>query len=910
MKTDRGETLPHLERRDFLKRVSGLTALSLSTPAKPITAGKIAIVLDPRDALASSISAQWACSELQQAIHDKGAEALVVGSPNDARDARFYISLGRARSGLRDSEAISLAPGKLNGRQAIVAGGSDERGLVYGALELADRVRLSPTLESGLALPSPVTERAANQVRSVARAFCSEIEDKTWYYDKGFWRSYLTALATNRFNRFSLTFGIGYDFPRGVTGDYFHFPYPYLFDLPGYDVGVVPLSKAERDRNLEMLQFIGAETSRRGLQFQVGIWTHAYEWVDSPRAHHHIVGLTAANHAAYCRDAVTYLLKSCPDIQGLTLRVHGESGIPEGSYDFWRDVFDGITRAGRRVEIDMHAKGVDQRMIDIAVKTGMPVKLSPKFWAEHMGLAYHQADIRELEIPRPDRMEEGTFNLSNGSRRFLRYGYGDLLEEGRRYDVLFRLWPGTQHTLLWGDPAMAAGYGRASHFCGASGIDICEPLFFKGREGSGIAGGRCSYADRSLSPEYDWEKYAYTYRVWGRLLYNPEADPQGWQRYLAAQFGPAAEAVERAVANGSRVLPILTTAHLPSASNHAFWPEMYTNMPIVLGSERSPYSDTPDPKRFGTVSPLDPELFSTVSEYAKDLLTGEQSRKYTPVEVAGWLERCAAKAEEALTAANKTVLSANTAEYRRVAADVEIEAALGRFFALKLRSSVFYEIFLETGNREVGERALAEYRKAREAWAAMAIQAKDVYVADLTYGETANRRGHWLDRLPAIDRDVASMETAIHRTSKAADAGSIQRAQALPNVPPQTERVSNNCIHKPSALFRPGEPLPVSLLFKEEDEKGMPRSVRLHYRHVNHAERWQSLDLEKSERTYAAAIPGEYTKSQFHLQYYFEVRCAKDSVSLYPGLNKELRNQPYFVVKQSTLPMGSDQKLP
>ena len=48
----------------------------------------------------------------------------------------------------------------------------------------------------------------------------------------------------------------------------------------------------------------------------------------------------------------------------------------------------------------MHAKGMDQQMIDVALATGMPVNVSPKYWAEHMGLPYHQAAIRELEMPR------------------------------------------------------------------------------------------------------------------------------------------------------------------------------------------------------------------------------------------------------------------------------------------------------------------------------------------------------------------------------------------------------------------------------------------------------------------------------------------------------------------------------
>ena len=132
----------------------------------------------------------------------------------------------------------------------------------------------------------------------------------------------------------------------------------------------------------------------RGLQFQLGIWTHAYEWTDSPHAHHRIEGLTPETHAAYSPDALAMILKACPEIQGLTMRVHGESGIPEGSYPFWKTLFEAISGCGRKIEIDMHAKGVNQTMIDMATATGMPVKLGAKYSAEHQSLGYNQADIR------------------------------------------------------------------------------------------------------------------------------------------------------------------------------------------------------------------------------------------------------------------------------------------------------------------------------------------------------------------------------------------------------------------------------------------------------------------------------------------------------------------------------------
>src|ERR1044072_9858832 len=97
---------------------------------------------------------------------------------------------------------------------------------------------------------------------------------------------------------------------------------------------------------------------------------------------------TVRTHASYCRDALRDVLGECPSISAVALRIHGESGVAEGSYDFWRTVFDGVTRCGRRVEIDLHAKGIDRQMIENALATGMPVTVAPQFWAEHMGLGY------------------------------------------------------------------------------------------------------------------------------------------------------------------------------------------------------------------------------------------------------------------------------------------------------------------------------------------------------------------------------------------------------------------------------------------------------------------------------------------------------------------------------------------
>ena len=51
---------------------------------------------------------------------------------------------------------------------------------------------------------APIVEQPANRVRSIARLFTSDVEDKPWYNDREMWPQYLTMLAAQRFNRFHL----------------------------------------------------------------------------------------------------------------------------------------------------------------------------------------------------------------------------------------------------------------------------------------------------------------------------------------------------------------------------------------------------------------------------------------------------------------------------------------------------------------------------------------------------------------------------------------------------------------------------------------------------------------------------------------------------------------------------------
>jgi len=378
-------------RRQFIKKTGAATAavagagllnLPISARAQPAVA---AVVLDGADPLTKTAPVQWASQQLMAALVGRGFQVEVQLSLEAVSSAQVCVLAGGRASiparalldaaglSLPDApECVALAGGKAQGRSALLAAGSDERGLVYALLEVADRVNFAdnPLAALDAKAVKPVSERPANAIRSVSRAFVSDVEDKPWFQDRDFWPPYLTMLAAQRFNRFNLALGIGYDFTTDIRDCYLHFAYPFLLDVPGYHVRATPLPDAERDRNLDMLRFISDECARRGLHFQLGLWTHAYQWTRSPNANYTIEGLTPETHAPYCRDALRALLAACPAISGVTIRIHGESGVPEGNYGLWKTIFDGVATCGRRVEIDMHAKGMDQGMMDVALGTG------------------------------------------------------------------------------------------------------------------------------------------------------------------------------------------------------------------------------------------------------------------------------------------------------------------------------------------------------------------------------------------------------------------------------------------------------------------------------------------------------------------------------------------------------------
>ena len=236
-----------------------------------------------------------------------------------------------------------------------------------------------------------------------------------------------TCWRRNRFNRFALNLGIGYDYPyhNNILSDvYLHFAYPILVDLPGTSIGVEGLPEASASRTSRRSSSSAARRRGAGSSSSSGCGPSATISTRSDAR------LTDRRRDRGEARALLPRQRRVPAAGNSgDHRPHlphpRRGGRRRGRLRFLADRVRGGEEAGRTIEINLHAKGLDEHVLGAARDTGMPVIVAPKYLAEHMGLPYHPSAIREREYP-PAEAVTGREQLSTGSRRFTRQSYGDL----------------------------------------------------------------------------------------------------------------------------------------------------------------------------------------------------------------------------------------------------------------------------------------------------------------------------------------------------------------------------------------------------------------------------------------------------------------------------------------------------
>lgn len=629
------------------------------------------------------------------------AAALLVttlayaASPVDFGVAELNRALVDRRARVRVRWELNQDPPETFRIQGNRITGGDLRGLMYGLLEAAEQIRRTGRLRPTRGVP-------AVAIRGIRLFVDNEDLDKSWYYSEEFWRAYFQMLARDRFNRFNLVFA--------HQTNYLAPPYPFWVEVDQFpQIQAGGLSTQQRDRNLQMLRFISQTANDYGIDFTLGIWEHNIPPGMTPT----VTGLTPDNIGPYSYAALKKVLAACPAIRSVQVRTNAESGIPrDQQVKFYRDwVFRAIREAGRRVTLDLRGWAMDPGMLEAAENAGIPLRVSSKYWCEDLGRPYQPAETWPA------------------------YSYLNLLEKPRPYEFFWELWGlGSHRLLLWGDPDYVRRAVPTLTLAGSSGFEIDPPLAQKG------FGNRPG--EWSIFPglnRWEFERYWFFYLLWGRLTYDPKTPERVWMAEFERRFGSAGRDVYDAYRAASKVLNEIVAAHLADP-NMYLWPE------VNPGGLIDAYKD---------VLPSEWRFIASISEAVHNRIHGVTSAKQTPLETAEILDAAALDAEQALDRA-KSKTGADNKEWLATESDLRALAALARYHARKQMAADHLTYFYETGDPTGLHAAKRELGGALSIWKGLVKLTDGVYPDQMAFGP--DDVGHWKDRLPYVEHDVATLE--------------------------------------------------------------------------------------------------------------------------------------------------------
>jgi hypothetical protein len=578
--------------------------------------------------------------------------------------------------------------------------GTDERGLMYGLLEAASQIRTAGHLSAASGCP-------AVQMRGIRYFRHNQDLEKNWYYSRDYWDEYFAMLARNRFNRFNLVFA--------HQTNYLAPPYPFWLEMPDFpEIRAIGLSAEQRQRDLEMLQYISQDAADHGIDFTLGVWEHN-AW---PTQKATVEGITRQNVGPYSYAALKTILQLCPAIRSVEMRTNEESGIPpDFRNEFYRKyVFAAIRDAGRPVLLDLRAWAVAKDMIDAAQQVGVPLRVSTKYWAEDVGRPYQPAET------------------------YPGYSYLNFLEKPYSYQFFWELWGlGSNRLLLWGNPEFVRRATSTFHLGDGVGFEIDAPL---AQRGFGNRPGEWGIFTASQSHRVFWkwefERYWLFYLLWGRLSYDPETPEAVWRNELRKRFGVAADEVLATYQPASRVINEIVAAHLADP-NMYLWPE------VNPGGLVDDYID---------VLPSDWRYIASIPEAVANRLHGVASAKQTPVQTAELLDGLAGKIEQGVARAGQRMANGNT-EWASTQPDFEVLALLARYHACKMRAAYQLEYFYQSGDEAGLAGAKEELEKGLGYWQKLVKVTDGVYPEQMAFGP--DDVGHWKDRLVYVQQDLDTL---------------------------------------------------------------------------------------------------------------------------------------------------------
>ncbi len=671
-------------------------------------------------------------------------EALSARGLNAAASVRVT---GR---GLPESYAVTFPKG------GALIQAADANGALYGALELAERIRRQGrAVLTGLSFSGRpfLRDRGWNLFLTLPWDYANSNTDydpqalvdpnRWWFANDGYWRKLFDQMALARLNWLDLhgTWDISVTDAPNL--------YAYFIQSDRFPkVGVAPEIKAA---NLRRLNTIIEMAHARGIRVSLMAYEARFRTPHAKEPYPE----NEADLYAYTREVVEKMIRRAPGLDSIGFRI-GESGHGES---FFKCYIEAVKASGRDIPLYTRSWLARKALVVPLAKAARDFTVEIKYNGEQWGAPY----------------------LVMGGRMsgWYSYSFEDYLSDSGTPDAV-RLWPGNPapgggtwpaqpYKIVWQvrsngtnrilpvyDPAAVRKAVKSMPLGTASGF-VIEGLdsYYPKSPRYYLADPADAYCE--WTHERDW-MYLTT---WGRLGFDPETPEETFDALVADRLGAAAAPLTAAWKAASRIVSTAFSAFSlgPDHRNHAIELEWGGDTAAYLAAE-----------------PFDTHVFASIREtVASD---GAASDGRIPADATA--ARLAALADTAAKAAAIPSESVPPAERKRLKELVTAcgqAAHLGRYYSERFLSA-WRAGLAETGAPDAAGQASFHMQAAAREWNALASCA--FYKPFTERLRMHTNAYHWSLEMPKV---TAEAEKLAKTAAPIADPQKLRPPEARPPAP-------------------------------------------------------------------------------------------------------------------------------
>lgn len=688
--------------------------------------------------------AVYAAGKLQESLLSQGY------SMKEAK-ADYTVSLAIDSVNL-ESEAYSITAKE----KEITITGGDESGVIYGSLALAENLRNGTPLQK--------VKASTEKPNYPFRAIKFDLPWDTYRHspaldlhyetcrDVKYWEKFLDMMVENRFNALSL---------------WNLHPYPFMIKSKNFPEAT-PFNDQEMKEWQDLHHSIFRMAKERGIDtylipFNIFVskeFAEAHNVAMNNLEHHHFVdGDTSEIIKRYTRESVAQVLQEYPDLTGFGLTLGEAMGgmTPQEREDWmYETIIEGMRLAGRKSKL-VHRIPFSSTTGSLGVTSVETEKLTRKGIEREGALDFIEGPIwADLKY---------NWSHAHSTPELVKVHGGKLYDtyfnpEPESYKVTWTARNEDFFCLRWGVPAFVRAHIANNSQSYVGGYFIGSETYIPAKD----------YFTKIEGPvdwEYAFERQWLFYKIWGRLLYNPDTPDDIFQAGFTQRYGKEGDNLLEAYA-------LATTTPLRLASSFDF------TWDFTLYSEGFLARDN-DTKSVEYIDidwqikqpPLDPD-FVSVSDYVNTILSGASfgEDRVTPPLLALMLEN---DCNQALKLVENIKTSNNNSLMYEVA-DVKVWANLGLYFAEKLKGAVALHTYRLKGGEENKQNAVKHLEKSLQFWDEVVAITEPIYkeMPLVHYSEQPGNtpeennklRFHWARLRPEVARDVEVAKNATFKPEK------------------------------------------------------------------------------------------------------------------------------------------------